>query len=251
MAADLEGVFDAAVVGAGPAGSATARRLALAGLAGCTAGTNTLRDTTYRRVVSSQCAGAVARTRPVVQVPGAGALALVGHLVAYGATQCSSRIRICSTLMVAAGMWTARPSTICSQTPPRTQALGSSKVWSYTPPCTGRDAGGCGRLPLDCRARHRTQTLCARVLIDATGRRAQVARALGAQRMLFDRLVGVAVHWAGVDATEQGHLLVEAAGEGWWYSAPLPSGRATQGRCDDRDAHDGRGFVRAAATHRC
>jgi 2-polyprenyl-6-methoxyphenol hydroxylase-like FAD-dependent oxidoreductase len=40
--------------------------------------------------------------------------------------------------------------------------------------------------------------------------------------MLFDRLVGVAVHWAGVDANEQGHLLVEAAREGWWYSAPLP-----------------------------
>lgn len=68
------------------------------------------------------------------------------------------------------------------------------------------------------------QTLHARVLIDATGRRAQVARALGAQRMLFDRLVGVAVIWAGVDATEQGRLLVEAAREGWWYSAPLPGG---------------------------
>jgi flavin-dependent dehydrogenase len=68
------------------------------------------------------------------------------------------------------------------------------------------------------------QTFCARVLIDATGRRAQVARALGAQRMLFDRLVGVAVNWAGVEAAEQGHLLVEAAREGWWYSAPLPGG---------------------------
>lgn len=68
------------------------------------------------------------------------------------------------------------------------------------------------------------QTLRARVLIDATGRRAQVARALGARRLLFDHLVGVAVHWGGVDASEQGHLLVEAAREGWWYSAPLPDG---------------------------
>ena len=42
--------------------------------------------------------------------------------------------------------------------------------------------------------------------------------------MLFDRLVGVAVHWAGVDEKKLGHLLVEAAREGWWYSAPLPSG---------------------------
>jgi flavin-dependent dehydrogenase len=66
------------------------------------------------------------------------------------------------------------------------------------------------------------RTLCARMLIDATGRRAKVARALGAKRMLFDRLVGIASHWAGVDPVEQSHLLVEATPDGWWYSAPLP-----------------------------
>ena len=68
------------------------------------------------------------------------------------------------------------------------------------------------------------QPIVARVLIDATGRRAHVARALGAKRMLFDRLVGVAVQWAGIDATEREHLLVETARDGWWYSAPLPQG---------------------------
>jgi flavin-dependent dehydrogenase len=62
----------------------------------------------------------------------------------------------------------------------------------------------------------------ARVLVDATGRRAQLARAFGAQRLLFDRLVGVAVRWSGVNPIEQGYLLVETAAEGWWYSAPLP-----------------------------
>lgn len=66
------------------------------------------------------------------------------------------------------------------------------------------------------------QTLYARVLIDATGRRAQVARCLGAQRLLFDRLIGVAVRYASVDSTQNEYLLVEAAHEGWWYSAPLP-----------------------------
>ncbi len=66
--------------------------------------------------------------------------------------------------------------------------------------------------------------LRARVLVDATGRRAHVARTLGAERILFDRLVGMAVHWTGVEAAERHHLLVEAAREGWWYSAPLPGG---------------------------
>lgn len=73
-----------------------------------------------------------------------------------------------------------------------------------------------------------TPMLRARVLIDATGRRAQVARSLGAQRLLFDRLVGVAMHWAGVETAEQNHLLVEATREGWWYSAPLPRGAQHQ-----------------------
>jgi flavin-dependent dehydrogenase len=63
----------------------------------------------------------------------------------------------------------------------------------------------------------------ARVLIDATGRRAQLARSLGAQRLLFDRLVGVATRWAGAAHREAGHLLVEAVEPGWWYSAPLPA----------------------------
>jgi flavin-dependent dehydrogenase len=64
--------------------------------------------------------------------------------------------------------------------------------------------------------------LGARVLVDATGRRAQLARSLGAQRLQFDKLVGVATRWAGVAHGEAGHLLVEAAEPGWWYSAPLP-----------------------------
>ena len=74
------------------------------------------------------------------------------------------------------------------------------------------------------------QPVVARVLIDATGRRAHVARALGAKRILFDRLVGVAVQWSGVDAAEREHLLVETARDGWWYSAPLPQGAHAE--CD-------------------
>lgn len=61
------------------------------------------------------------------------------------------------------------------------------------------------------------------VLVDATGRRAQLARSLGAQRLQFDRLVGVAQRWVGASCEEAGHLLVEAAEPGWWYSAPLPA----------------------------
>ncbi|MGK5172161.1 NAD(P)/FAD-dependent oxidoreductase [Geodermatophilus sp. CPCC 205761] len=61
-----------------------------------------------------------------------------------------------------------------------------------------------------------------RLVVDATGRRAGISRALGAGRSTFDRLVALAVRWDGVDVAEEQYLLLEAAAEGWWYTAPLP-----------------------------
>jgi flavin-dependent dehydrogenase len=63
-----------------------------------------------------------------------------------------------------------------------------------------------------------------RVLVDATGRRAAVARALGAHRLPFDRLVGLAASVPEVNTSAQGYLLVETAADGWWYTAPVPGG---------------------------
>jgi len=69
--------------------------------------------------------------------------------------------------------------------------------------------------------------LTARFLVDATGRSAALARRLGGTRVRCDSLVG----WTGFLAGEDGGdaagcpALIEAVEEGWWYSAPLPSGR--------------------------
>lgn len=69
---------------------------------------------------------------------------------------------------------------------------------------------------------HDRHDVRARVVIDATGRRAQIARALGSTRLLLDHLVGVSTLWAGVPDDQRSHLLVESSTTGWWYSAPLP-----------------------------
>lgn len=61
-------------------------------------------------------------------------------------------------------------------------------------------------------------------IVDATGRRATVARRLGAKRRLYDQLVGVAVQYRG-SPNNGGYTLVEAAADGWWYSAPVPPNR--------------------------
>jgi flavin-dependent dehydrogenase len=66
----------------------------------------------------------------------------------------------------------------------------------------------------------------ARVIVDATGRGARVARALGARAVAYDRLVGlmgVLAPGAAIDE-ESEVLLLEATADGWWYSAPLPAG---------------------------
>ena len=62
-----------------------------------------------------------------------------------------------------------------------------------------------------------------RVVVDASGRTATVARTLGARRQRVDRLVAVVWELAGTGARDRdGTTLVEAIPEGWWYTAPAP-----------------------------
>ncbi|GLZ31363.1 hypothetical protein Lesp02_35510 [Lentzea sp. NBRC 105346] len=62
----------------------------------------------------------------------------------------------------------------------------------------------------------------AAAIICATGRGATLARSLGAQRRAVDQLVAVSVTYP---ADAGGPTVVEAVPDGWWYSAPVPSGR--------------------------
>src|SRR5262249_54417842 len=70
----------------------------------------------------------------------------------------------------------------------------------------------------------------AKLLVDATGRAAALARWQGAKRLNSDRLVGLAgVLAAAAPANDTAACdactLVEACADGWWYSALLPGGR--------------------------
>lgn len=67
-------------------------------------------------------------------------------------------------------------------------------------------------------------SLAARFVVDATGRSAAFARARGARRIVFDRMVGV-FRFIALDpgsALEDTYTLVEAQEQGWWYSSLLP-----------------------------
>jgi flavin-dependent dehydrogenase len=74
-------------------------------------------------------------------------------------------------------------------------------------------------------------------LVDATGRTSWLTRRLGVDRVRYDRLVGVVGRVAvpQLETPKDGRALVEAAPNGWWYSAPLPDGRLVAAYMTDAD----------------
>lgn len=68
---------------------------------------------------------------------------------------------------------------------------------------------------------------CCQWLVDATGRRALVARTQGISRRANDSLIGVFALFRRSDDSRKvdkdSRTLIEAAPDGWWYTAPLPS----------------------------
>ena len=77
------------------------------------------------------------------------------------------------------------------------------------------------------------RTLRCRLLVDATGRKATIARRLGCGVQAVDRLVGAV---AVVPRSEAEHwTLIEAVENGWWYSVPLPRDRIVFAYMTDSD----------------
>jgi flavin-dependent dehydrogenase len=86
-----------------------------------------------------------------------------------------------------------------------------------------------------------TETYRADFVVDATGRTARLAGSLGARRVSYDRLIGVAVFFEGSVAAppeEDSFTLVEAVSSGWWYSSRLPGGKLIAVYMTDGDLLD-------------
>jgi flavin-dependent dehydrogenase len=100
-------------------------------------------------------------------------------------------------------------------------------------------------------------TLTARVVVDASGRRAVLGQHLGVQRQRLDRLVALAVTASPHDAAAlSGRSFIESMEHGWWYAACLPNGQAMVTLMSDDDIirdqgwHDKSQFLKSwAATH--
>jgi len=81
--------------------------------------------------------------------------------------------------------------------------------------------------------------ISARVVIDAGGRAASIARHLGARRNVQDRLTCSWTHGrAGASPTGAGLTFIQAEEGGWWYSAPLSNDRRVLAFHADADLMD-------------
>ncbi len=81
------------------------------------------------------------------------------------------------------------------------------------------------------------ERIVTRWAVDATGRRAAVARMLGAVRTRDRHLVALHTWLTPGDGDRDRRTLVESVEEGWWYTAPLPDGtRVAALHLDPEDA---------------
>ena len=84
--------------------------------------------------------------------------------------------------------------------------------------------------------------LHARVIIDATGRPASIARRLGARRVQYQQQIASVISWQEVRPPDTAWVSVESTPDGWWYSVSGPNSSQLLAQFrDGSDAHAGRG----------
>jgi flavin-dependent dehydrogenase len=100
------------------------------------------------------------------------------------------------------------------------------------------DEAGGGMWVLEIAHSRRRRRLRTRFVVDATGRTSCIARALGAGRVSYDHLIGI-FWFLKSPAAEAGPgvTCIEAAEEGWWYSAALPGSRGVTAYMTDADLY--------------
>jgi flavin-dependent dehydrogenase len=96
------------------------------------------------------------------------------------------------------------------------------------------------RFKLTVRGLNGIETYRSDFVVDATGRASRVAGSLGARRVIYDRLIGVAAFFDGNagESSEDSFTLIEAVSSGWWYSARLPGGKLIAVYMTDGDLLD-------------
>jgi len=98
--------------------------------------------------------------------------------------------------------------------------------------------GTCWQVTLTTAERQAVEIRC-NWLIDATGRRAAVARRVGVRNQRDDRLVAFYARFRSTRGTDSdSRTVIESDPDGWWYTALVPSGERVVALLTDADLID-------------
>lgn len=88
------------------------------------------------------------------------------------------------------------------------------------------------------------RTVDADVVVDATGHLGVVAKSMGSERMLHDRLICVYGFFTLTEASKLSRLtMLEAVENGWWYAARLPGGEVAAAFAGDPETVKAEGLT--------
>jgi flavin-dependent dehydrogenase len=220
----------ALIVGAGPAGSATALALGRRGLAAVVVERTALDDWRPGETLAGAAGPLLDELGASDAFQAIGPIASCGVRAVWGGSETYERS---SMLDPYGGGWHLERPALDRALAGAAAEAGATVLLQTRILHVARDGTG-WRVAV--RSRRGEQHVSASVLVDATGRGASVLRMLGAGRHRLDRLVGiVGLAPACAHARDGPHLLVEATEDGWWYSAPLPGGRVAVALLTDAD----------------
>lgn len=214
--------FDVAVIGGGPAGCSTALKLAHLGYR-CLV----VEKSDYSGVRVGETLPAAIR-KLLTELRAWEHFLAAGYAPAYGIRSIwgSARIHEREAIFDAYGAgWHIDRSHFDRMLAELVESAGGLMMRAARIDSLSATNDGNWRLEID-RAGH-SHRAEARILVDASGRRSAIARSLGAHRITLDRLIGCMALYRpeNPQVMKPRSMLIEAAKDGWWYSAPLPDGR--------------------------
>ncbi len=226
--------FDVVVVGGGPAGAATALALTRAGISTLVVERSTYDNARPGETLPPSIEEPLARLGVWEQFKGEGHLPSYGTSSAWGA----GHLRDHDFIFDPRGYgWHVDRGRFDAMLASAAEAAGARvHRGARLASCAREPAGEWG---VKFASRGESFDVRARLVVDATGRAASIARRQGAKRVSHDQLVGVVRFLSPAASGPQASqtTLVEAVPVGWWYSAPLPDGRLSIALMTDADLY--------------